>query len=571
MPADFPAQLRELCDRHGILWIDDEVQAGVGRTGPVWAIEHYDAQPDLLVSGKSLGGGLPLAGVTGPAAIMDASIPAGFGGTFGGNPVSCAAANVVLEQRPGARRPARPRGARHAHPAAARGHRPRASTRSARCAGSARCSRSRLVRDREIQDPAPELHRRRRSPRRARRACCCSAAACTATSSACCRRSRSPTRSSPAGWTSSRPRSCEDGPHAPARPALGRRVPAGGRDPAARPRRQRALAVRVDRAQGAGEGRYDRRRARRSSCAGTARTARRTAPSWRSATTGRSRGRRSRASSPTSRPTSGTSATPRCGSEPRLIEALAARGITDMDKVLIDVWGYRGFLVPERYSGRRIGWTDTWFRSSPGLQPVREPGQRPALRRRPQLDGAAGDRGHVLGRQAAGVMGEYVPRHVPDLRLREDLKPVEITQPERRLLHARRPRAGVAELDAAARLQPPRRARPAHARLRRARSIAHRISLAEMVVPYRDPSPDHFRRTAYDIGEWGLGFMTQSLELGCDCLGEIRYVDAVAARHRRRAVHDHERRLHPRGGRRRPVEARRPPGRRRGRAARAGS
>ena len=48
-----------------------------------------------------------------------------------------------------------------------------------------------------------------------------------------------------------------------------------------------------------------------------------------------------------------------------------------------------------------------------------------------------------------------------------------------------------------------------------------------MVVPYRDPSPDHFRRTAYDIGEWGLGFMTQSLELGCDCLGEIRYVDAV--------------------------------------------
>ena len=50
MPADFPAQLRELCDRHGILWIDDEVQAGVGRTGPMWAIEHYDAQPDLLVS-----------------------------------------------------------------------------------------------------------------------------------------------------------------------------------------------------------------------------------------------------------------------------------------------------------------------------------------------------------------------------------------------------------------------------------------------------------------------------------------------------------------------------------------
>ena len=61
----------------------------------------------------------------------------------------------------------------------------------------------------------------------------------------------------------------------------------------------------------------------------------------------------------------------------------------------------------------------------------------------------------------------------------------------------------------------------------RVRPIAHRLSLAEMIVPYRDPSPDHARRTAFDIGEWGLGFMTTSLELGCDCLGEIRYLDAV--------------------------------------------
>jgi primary-amine oxidase len=61
----------------------------------------------------------------------------------------------------------------------------------------------------------------------------------------------------------------------------------------------------------------------------------------------------------------------------------------------------------------------------------------------------------------------------------------------------------------------------------RSRSVAHRMSFAEMVVPYRDPSADHYRRTAFDIGEWGLGFMTTSLELGCDCLGEIRYVDAV--------------------------------------------
>ena len=59
------------------------------------------------------------------------------------------------------------------------------------------------------------------------------------------------------------------------------------------------------------------------------------------------------------------------------------------------------------------------------------------------------------------------------------------------------------------------------------RDIAYRMSFPEMVVPYRDPTFDHYRRTAYDIGEWGLGFMTTSLELGCDCLGEIRYVDAV--------------------------------------------
>ncbi len=125
-----------------------------------------------------------------------------------------------------------------------------------------------------------------------------------------------------------------------------------------------------------------------------------------------------------------------------------------------------------------------------------------------------------------GVMGEYVPRHVPDLRLREDLKPVEITQPE-----------GVSfTLDGHALAWQNwtlrlgfnhREGLVLHTLGFGGRSIAHRISLAEMVVPYRDPSPDHFRRTAYDIGEWGLGFMTQSLELGCDCLGEIRYVDAV--------------------------------------------
>jgi 4-aminobutyrate aminotransferase / (S)-3-amino-2-methylpropionate transaminase / 5-aminovalerate transaminase len=98
MPRDFPPRLRELCDRHGILYVDDEVQSGIARTGPVWAIEHYGVEPDLLVSGKSLGGGLPLAAVTGRSEVVDAVAPGGLGGTFGGNPVACAAAVAVLDE-----------------------------------------------------------------------------------------------------------------------------------------------------------------------------------------------------------------------------------------------------------------------------------------------------------------------------------------------------------------------------------------------------------------------------------------------------------------------------------------
>ena len=98
MPPDYPARLQELCRAHGILYVDDEVQAGVGRTGKMWAIEHYDGvEPDLLVTGKSIGGGLPLAGVTGRAEVVDAVPPGGLGGTFGGNPLSCAAAVAVLD------------------------------------------------------------------------------------------------------------------------------------------------------------------------------------------------------------------------------------------------------------------------------------------------------------------------------------------------------------------------------------------------------------------------------------------------------------------------------------------
>ena len=96
-PPDYFKVLLELCHRYGILFIADEVQSGFGRTGALFACERYGIEPDILVTAKSLGGGLPLAGVTGRAEIMDAPGVGGLGGTFAGNPLSCAAALAVLD------------------------------------------------------------------------------------------------------------------------------------------------------------------------------------------------------------------------------------------------------------------------------------------------------------------------------------------------------------------------------------------------------------------------------------------------------------------------------------------
>jgi len=96
-PPDYYRVLVDLCHKHGILFIADEVQSGFGRTGKLFASEHYGIEPDLMVTAKSLGGGLPLAAVTGRAEIMDAPGPGGLGGTFAGNPLSCAAALAVLD------------------------------------------------------------------------------------------------------------------------------------------------------------------------------------------------------------------------------------------------------------------------------------------------------------------------------------------------------------------------------------------------------------------------------------------------------------------------------------------
>jgi primary-amine oxidase len=222
---------------------------------------------------------------------------------------------------------------------------------------------------------------------------------------------------------------------------------------------------------------------------------------------------------------------------PDVVAALAKRGITDIELVFMDTWTYGEAVAPPEFRDRRIGWSDTWVHNEPGSNPYANPVS--GLHCVIDLNSMELLRVEDTGPFAEGAarpnpMGEYVPRRIPE-RIRqswrrEPLKPLEITQPEGpsftlegnllqwqnwslrvgfnhregMTLHQVRYRDGERE-----------------------RSIAHRMSFAEMMVPYRDPSPDHYRRTAFDIGEWGLGFMTTSLTLGCDCLGEIRYLDAT--------------------------------------------
>jgi 4-aminobutyrate aminotransferase/(S)-3-amino-2-methylpropionate transaminase len=96
-PKGYLARLQEICRDHGIVLILDEIQSGIGRTGRLFASELFGVEPDILLTAKSLAAGLPLAGVTGRAEIMDAPHVGGLGGTFGGNPVACRAALAVLD------------------------------------------------------------------------------------------------------------------------------------------------------------------------------------------------------------------------------------------------------------------------------------------------------------------------------------------------------------------------------------------------------------------------------------------------------------------------------------------
>ncbi|MBJ8346663.1 primary-amine oxidase [Antrihabitans sp. YC2-6] len=218
---------------------------------------------------------------------------------------------------------------------------------------------------------------------------------------------------------------------------------------------------------------------------------------------------------------------------PDVIAALAERGITDMSMVFMDTWTYGDVVMPEKYKNRRIGWSDTWVKAADGANPYAGPvnGFHCVIDVNTMELLEIEDTFRV---DKPEIMGEYVPRHVPErirnASTREPLKPLDITQSDGPSFTIEGNKLEWQNWSLRVGFNY-REGMTLHAVKYNdngnVRSIANRLSFAEMMVPYRDHCDDHYRRTAFDIGEWGIGFMTTSLELGCDCLGEIRYLDAV--------------------------------------------
>ena len=223
--------------------------------------------------------------------------------------------------------------------------------------------------------------------------------------------------------------------------------------------------------------------------------------------------------------------------DPRWQEAMRKRGITDFDLVVLDPWalGYNGPEdAPER--GRFVR-PLTWLRSGPGehsyAQPVEGLVVRFDLDKMEVVD--VEDHGVVpLPKKRANYTAEGItrPDNVPYFPegLRKDLKPIEITQPEGASFQVEgnlvtwqkwslrvgfTPREGLVIYTVG--YQDQGRLRP----------ILYRGSVSEMFIPYGDPAPTHYRKNVFDMGEYGVGMLCNSLELGCDCLGEIRYLDGV--------------------------------------------
>ena len=219
---------------------------------------------------------------------------------------------------------------------------------------------------------------------------------------------------------------------------------------------------------------------------------------------------------------------------PDVIAALAGRGFTDLSLVLIDVWTYGKAMMPEQHTHRRLGWCDLWARETPEGNPYAHPiSGLKLLVDLNTLELLEIEDHHDYGHP--DVDAEYIPS-IRGTTVRTDLKPLHITQPEGTSFTVEG--TELKWQNWTMRLGFNYREGPVIYQVTfddhgTARDVAYRMSFAEMVVPYRDPTFDHYRRTAYDIGEWGLGFMTTSLELGCDCLGEIALRRRDAARHAR--------------------------------------
>ena len=213
--------------------------------------------------------------------------------------------------------------------------------------------------------------------------------------------------------------------------------------------------------------------------------------------------------------------------DPAFREAIAKRGITDIDLVMVDPWSAGYFGTEDEIKGKRLSFARCWVRSSPtdngyarpieGVIPVVDLNKMEVLR--------IEDHGLVpLPPKPGNYAAEFVKQ------FRTDLKPLEIVQPEGpsfqvdghevswqkwNLRIGFTPREGLVLHNISYYDQG------------RKRPIIYRAALSEMVVPYGDPSEAHFRKNAFDVGEYGIGNLTNSLSLGCDCLGEIHYFDAV--------------------------------------------
>jgi primary-amine oxidase len=210
---------------------------------------------------------------------------------------------------------------------------------------------------------------------------------------------------------------------------------------------------------------------------------------------------------------------------PEFQAALKKRGIDDVDLVMVDPWSAGHYNIPEE-AGVRLSRALCWVRSSPADNGYARP-----------LEGIVAvvdlNKMQVLEIEDHGIVplppkdGNYTPEFVKDYR--QDLKPLQITQPEGpsfevkgqevrwqkwRMRVGFTPREGLVLYTIGYEDQG------------RVRPILYRASLVEMTVPYGDPRPNHYRKNAFDVGEYGIGTLANSLKLGCDCLGEIHYFDA---------------------------------------------